>query len=347
MYGRRQSLLLGAALSVLSQLYRAAISLRRKLYQHGVLRHSNLPCKVISIGNITLGGTGKTPLVISVAALLSDKKRRAVVVSRGYGRKDESKILIVSDGQTVLADTVTGGDEPVLIGSKLSGVPVVVGSNRSEAARYAIQRFHPDVIILDDGFQHLRLNRDIDIVLVDATDPFGNERLFPAGILREPVAFLQRTHAVVITRADASSSVDELRARIHQATQARIYTSYQRPVDLIDCVTGDLKPLSALRGTRVLACSGIARPESFPALLRSLGAVIASECIYPDHHQYTKTDLAAVFKNAADERVNMVITTEKDAVRMRALKPDGIWALRIELAIVEQQEWETFLLNSL
>ncbi len=347
MYGRRRSLLFGGALSILSLLYRAIIDMRHALYRHGILKSKALPCKVISVGNITLGGTGKTPMVVSIAGLLAQKQKHPVVVSRGYGRKNEAEILVVSDGKAVLTDTRTGGDEPVLIGSRLSGIPVVAGSKRYEAAQYAFDRFDPDTVVLDDGFQHLGLRRDLDIVLVDATDPFGNGRLFPAGILREPLTALRRAQAVIITKADQSVSLEALKKRIQSVAPARIFTSFQRPADLIDDRTGDVKPLSVLRGTKVLAFSGIARPESFSALLRSLGAVLAGECIYPDHHEYAKTDLAAVFKKAADERGSMIVTTEKDAVRLRSLKPEGIWALRIELAIEEREEWETFLLNSL
>jgi tetraacyldisaccharide 4'-kinase len=346
LYGRKRSLLIGAVLSVLSLLYRSIIRLRQTLYQYGLLRSEKPACKVISVGNITLGGTGKTPMVIALAGLLSQKQKRPAVISRGYGRKDDSAVLIVSDGSSVLVDTLTGGDEPVLIGSKLSGVPVVVGKNRREASQFAVQRFGADLVILDDGFQHLKLKRDVDIVLIDAADPFGNGKLFPSGILREPVVSLRRAHAVVLTRADAADAVESLRERIRQVTAAPVFTSHERAADLIDTSTRDVKPLSVLRGTRMLAFSGIARPLSFAALLRSLGGVIAAECVYPDHHEYSKTDLAAIFQKAADERVSLIVTTEKDAVRLKGFNAGGIWALRIELSIVERQEWEAFLLNN-
>jgi len=347
MYGRKKSLLLGAALYLISLVFRVVIGLRKILYQYGMLTSRSLPCKVVSVGNITLGGTGKTPLVVSLAGFLSEKGMRPAVVSRGYGRKDESQTLIVSDERAVLTDTETGGDEPVLIGSKLPGVPVVVGCNRKAAAQNAIQRFNASVVILDDGFQHFRLKRDLDIALVDATDPFGNGKIFPAGILREPIEALRRAQAVIITRSDAVASIEALKSRIGRVTTARIFTSFQRPLDLVDDCTGELKPLSALRETRVLAFSGIARPESFTSLLETLGAVVSGECIYPDHYQFKKADLATIFKKAADDGVTMIVTTEKDAVRLRTLKPDGIWALRIEIVITEREEWETFIMNNI
>ncbi len=346
-YGRRQSPLLGGVLSVLSLMYRSIIGLRQALYRYGLLRSKKLDCTVISVGNITLGGTGKTPMVVAMAGLLSRKQRKPAVISRGYGRTDDSLTIVVSDGKSVLADAQTGGDEPVLIGSKLQGVPVVVGKRRYEASCYALQRFAVDLIILDDGFQHLKLKRNLDIVLVDAADPFGNEKLFPAGILREPVASLRRAQAVILTRADAPVMLETLKESIRRATAARIFTSRQKASDLIDIHTGSVKLLSALRGSRVLAFSGIARPQSFITLLKSLGAIVIAECSYPDHHQYSKTDLAAIFQKAADERVSMIVTTEKDGVRLAGFNTGGIWALRIEFCIIEQEEWETFLLNRL
>ncbi len=347
MYGRKQSRVLGALLSVLSMVYRFIIGLRQVLYRCGLLKSRKLDCTVVSVGNITLGGTGKTPMVIALASLLAQKQKKPAVISRGYGRKDDSVTLVVSDGRSVLTDAQTGGDEPVLIGSKLNGVPVIVGKRRYESSRYALQHFAVDLVILDDGFQHLKLKRDLDIVLVDAADPFGNGKLFPAGILREPAASLRRAHAVILTRAESSDDVDTLKDDIRRVTLAPIFTSRQQASDLIDKHSGDVKPLSALRGTRVLAFSGIARPQSFISLLKSLGATVAEECAYPDHHHYSKTDLAAIFQKAADRRVGMIVTTEKDAVRLMGFNTAGIWALRIELSIIEQQEWETFLLNSI
>ncbi len=346
-YGRRQSKLLGPVLSVLSLVYRVIIGLREVLYRCGLLKSRKLDCPVISVGNITLGGTGKTPMVVAVATLLAQSQKKPAVVSRGYGRADDSAIRIVSDGTSVLTDAQTGGDEPVLIGSKLQGVPVVVGKRRYEASYYALQRFAVDLIILDDGFQHLKLKRNLDIVLVDAANPFGNGRLFPAGILRDPVSSLRRAQAVVLTRTESPAAAETLSNEIRRVTAARIFTSRQRATDLIDAQSGDIKPLTALRGTRVLAFSGIARPQSFIASLKSLGAIVAAECAYPDHHQYSKTELATLFQKAADERVSMIVTTEKDAVRLARFNTGGIWALRIEFTVIEQQEWQTFLLNSL
>ena len=255
--------------------------------------------------------------------------------------------MVVSDGRSVLADPNQGGDEPVLMALKLPGVPVVAGKNRYRAARDAQRRFDPDIVILDDGFQHLHLTRTLDIVLVDARDPFGNGKLFPAGILREPISALERAHVVLITNADRTEDADALKRIVRQNTNARIFTSRQTPLDLIECRSGVTRPLSALREATVFGFSGIARPESFIALLRSLGAIIAGEQAYPDHYDFTRSDLASVYKSAADEKAAMIVTTEKDAVRLNRFKPEGIWALRIELSVFEHETWEEFLLKSL
>lgn len=347
MQGRRTSRFWGSLLSAISVLYGSAVYLRRIFFGLHIFKRKKILCPVISIGNLTLGGTGKTPTVIQVAQLLTRNNRRPVVVSRGYGRKDESEIIVVSDRQSVLVDAQTGGDEPVMMGSKLPGIPVVVGRRRYHAALRAVQRFRPDVVVLDDGFQHIQLKRDLDVVLVDAGNPFGNGKLFPAGILREPINALKRAHAVLITKTDMSTDVEKLKDTIRQHTGARIFTSRQVPVDLIDYRSSDLKPLAVLRGSRVLALSGIARPDSFTLLLKSLGADIVAACTYRDHFDYQKSDLAAVFRKAADEKISMIVTTEKDAIRLKKLHVDGVWALRIELTVAEGEEWEAFLLEGL
>jgi tetraacyldisaccharide 4'-kinase len=346
MYGRKRSILGEAFLSLLSLLYNTLIRLRAACYRLHVFTRHELPCAVISIGNITLGGTGKTPAVIQIAGLLHRQNRHPVVISRGYGRKDESEFAVVSNSSSVLVDARTGGDEPVLIAAKLPGVPVVVGRDRFRAGLEALRQFAPDIVILDDGFQHIQLKRTLDLVLVDARDPFGNRKLFPAGILREPLGSLKRAHAVLITNAGVAEDVQTLKNAIRQHTNAGIFTSRQTPLDLINVNGGEIKPLSVLKGSRVLAFSGIARPGSFTTMLQSLGAIIAAECTYPDHYDFKRSDLAAIFRKAADEKVSMIVTTEKDGVRLKDASPEGIWALRIELTVDEPEAWEALLLKS-
>jgi tetraacyldisaccharide 4'-kinase len=346
MYGRKRAFFIEGLLLPVSFCYGIAVRMRHALYALRIFRKKRLPCRVISVGNITLGGTGKTPTVIQIADFLLKNKRYPAVVSRGYGRKNEADIVAVSDGKAQLSDIAIAGDEASLIGSKLPGLPVVVGSDRYGAALFALQVFGPNAIILDDGFQHVRLRRDLDIVLVDAEDPFGNGRLFPSGILREPLKSLERAHVVLITRADKAVDIEALKTVIRRKTDAKIFTSRHSPIDLVDIRNSETRPFSSLRGATILAFSGIARPASFSALLRSLGADIRYEMVYPDHYVYKRADMAAIFQKAGDARATMIITTEKDAVRLKTLNPDGIWALRIELRVVETGEWEKIILEA-
>jgi tetraacyldisaccharide 4'-kinase len=347
MYGRKKSLLTSVFLRMLSLLYGSALLIRRGMYFLGVVQRKKTDQFIISVGNITVGGTGKTPAVMNIATILMNAGKRPAVVSRGYGRLDESSLVIVSDGSRVLADSRTGGDEPVLIGSAVPGLPVVVGRDRFKAACLAHERFGNDVVILDDGFQHVRLQRDLDIVLIDAGDPFGKGALFPAGILREPVSALNRAGAVLITGADRAANLESLRKTVRQRTGAPIFSSRLVPKDLVEVMTGEVKQLVSLQDATVIALSGIARPASFVSLLGSLGAVVKEKLIFPDHHAYSQADLAQLFQRAADCNAGMIVTTEKDAVRLRSHRPEGVWALRVELSVAEQEEWKSFLLRKL
>lgn len=341
MYGRRRSVILQTLLRMLSWVYAVIVQVRTWCYQAGALRRRRLPVPVLSVGNLTLGGTGKTPTVIQIAALLQQFGKRPAVVSRGYGRRDESTVQTVSDGTSILTSIGEGGDEPVLIAQRLAGVPVVVGSDRYQAGAYALSRFNSDVIVLDDGFQHMGLRRDLDIVLLNGADPFGKDLLFPAGILREPLSSLRRAQLVLITHADAVRDLTALTSRIRRYCAAPIFTSRYAPRDIVHVATGESRPLAALRGTATLAFSGIARPASFVSLLAGIGADIRSERHYPDHHAFTKADLAGLYQQAVDTGAVMIITTEKDAVRLQEMNPEGIWALRVELEVQERGSWES------
>ncbi len=345
MYGRRRSWIVGPVLSALSFFYLGALLTRRAWRRLPWSGGKKLPCPVISVGNIALGGTGKTPAVIDIAGLIQRSGKLPVVISRGYGRQDESLLSIVSDGRTVQHEPLRNGDEPVLIAERLAGVPVVAGADRYEASLAALREFHPDVVVLDDGFQHIRLHRTLDLVLIDAAEPFGNGKLFPAGILREPLSALKRAHAILITRADRGGDLTSLKATLGRYTAARIFTSSHVPLDLVNIATNETRQLSSLLNATVFAFSGVARPASFLSLLESLGAVVKNARSFPDHHVYSKHDLAEIFRQAADERVNLIVTTEKDAVRVHSLHAEGIWALRIALKVVESEAWERMLLE--
>ena len=347
MYGRKPSWFLGALLYFLSLVYGSLVRLRTAAYKVGLFKTRRLPCRVISVGNITVGGTGKTPTVINVASLMEKHGRRPLVLSRGYGRAEETSIAVVSDGNSVLLDTASGGDEPLMIANRLRTVPVVVGRDRFRSGVFACGQFRPDCIILDDGFQHLRLGRDLNIALIDAGDPFGKGRLFPAGILREPLPALRRADVIVITRVEQESDISRIKETLGKYTAARVYTARYAPRDFEAAVSGEVLPLEAVRGLRVFAFAGIARPGSLDSLLGSLGAVVAGTARFPDHHVYTDADLERVLRSAAECKATMVITTEKDTVRLKGLSPEGVWALRIDLDIIEQASWEELVVGNL
>jgi tetraacyldisaccharide 4'-kinase len=347
MYGKKSSGILGALLFFISLLYGMVVRLRALAYGWGLLRTRVLPIPVISIGNITLGGTGKTPATVNVAGILLKHGRKPVVLTRGYGRSDRSAVLVVSDGVSKNLDPLSGGDEPVLIASRLPRLPVVVGADRYRSGRVAIDRFHPDIAILDDGFQHIRLKRTLNIVLIDAVDPFGSGRLFPAGILREPMTALRRADIVLITREDMVENVIRLKETVRQNTDAPIFTARYSPRNLIEVATGETKPLDFLRGKPVFAFAGIASPDPFFSLLKTLGAIVTGTAVYGDHYSYTRSDLADLVRQSGEHSSALLVTTEKDGVRVRNMMPEGIWAVRIDLDVLERLAWEETVLKTL
>jgi len=295
-------------LRVASFLYRLPVFLRNRCYDMGLIRQEKLPCKVISVGNITVGGTGKTPTVIYLANLLKEKGFRPAVLSRGYKGKAKAPINIVSDGNRLFMKPEDCGDEPALIGKSVTGVPVLTGPKRAMTGRVAIEQFGADLLILDDAFQHRQLARDVDIVLVSAANPLGNGFLLPAGPLRESSASLKRSDLIVRTGVGSEAvplpvSKPEFRSR-HRATA------------LLNAATGLNRPLEDLRGCRVCAFAGIAHPDGFRETLTDAGAVMAVFLPFPDHHAYSREDIREIQKRAEEEKADLIVTTEKDGVKL-------------------------------
>ena len=327
----------------LSYLFLAVVSIRYFLYRTGLLRRYPLGTQVISIGNVTAGGTGKTPVTEIFARTLAAEGRKVAILSRGYRRKEApwwqrlftqviEKPLVVSDGRRVLLDSATGGDEPYMLASNLPGVAVVVDRNRVKAGRYAVNRLGCDTLILDDGFQYQKLKHSIEVVLVDSTNPFGNGNLLPRGILREPVRNLKRADIIFLTkcRGDVSAVKEEIR---RYNTTAEIVECNHTPKVMKDVWSREEFPLDWLRDKTVCTLSGIASPKGFENSLRHLGAKVVWCERYADHHRYDASEVLYALNRTADMGADALVTTEKAAVRVPRLETAPVKCLYLRIAI--------------
>ena len=331
---------LSAALAALSRLYATGQKVRAGCYGRGLLAVKKLPCKVISVGNITVGGTGKTPMTIYLAQKLQQAGARVAIISRGYKGSAESVGGSVSDGQNLLMNSDQAGDEPYLIASCLKNIPVVVGKNRFEAGRLALRNYRPDVILLDDAFQHLKLKRDIDIVLLDYSQPFGNGYLLPRGTLREAPEALQRASVCIATRAQAETGKNNLAEIKAIVGQTPIFRSFHEPYVYM-VKSGVQKPLhemtpqwdhlevQEIQSRKPLGFSGIARNDDFQLTVNRLGfnPVVFRE--FSDHHRYVADELDGIIRSAEASGANCLITTDKDYVRFA-----GLGSLTMDLIVV-------------
>jgi tetraacyldisaccharide 4'-kinase len=336
---------LRAVLGLFSLPYRGGVAARNRLYDLGILRQAKLPCPVISVGNLTVGGTGKTPTVILLANRLREKGRRPAVLSRGYGGRVGAPVSIVSDENRVLMEWGEAGDEPVLIARALPGVPVLTGAKRYLTGRAAVDRLGADILILDDAFQHRQLFRDLDIVLVNAALPFGNGRLLPGGPLREQIAALRRAHLIIRTGAEG----DPVELLEESASGLPVFRGTHRPQGVVEGRTGRLLPAASLQGEKVCAFAGIGRPEIFRRSLAALGAKVVSFRAFPDHDPYTRPGIDALRRLAAETGADRIITTEKDGVRLGDF-PDflnDVSLLRIGMEITPLESFEELIFSRL
>jgi tetraacyldisaccharide 4'-kinase len=341
-------LALSPLLTTLTYPYAWAYLLRLQAYRRGWAAIRRLPCRVISVGNLTLGGTGKTPIVEVVAGLLQREGIHVGVLSRGYGGRHQSGITVVSDGRRCLVPPEVAGDEPILLAEHLAGLPVIVGKDRYAAGLLAVERFGVDAIVLDDGFQHVQLARDLDILVLDAERPFGNGRLFPRGDLREWPAAIARADAIVLTRWETGAA-PALPALPCCRSELSLFRSQHTPRDLRKLAEGDILPLTSLKGRRILAFCGIGTPHHFGLTLQRLGAEIVAFVAFPDHHPYTRSEIEQLILTAKQHRLDTLVTTEKDGVRLRRLQPvaGSVWELRIGATIVDQEAaWKTCILGT-
>ena len=341
--------LLLALLRLLSLLYGCVIVLRVFLYKQGILSQHRLPCKVISLGNITVGGTGKTPTAQTLAAAIRDQGFKVAILNRGYRSDWRGEVGVVSDGRHIYMTANEAGDEAFQLAKNLPGIPVLIGKNRALSGQYAVEQFQVDVVILDDGYQHLQLARDVNIVLIDALNIFGNNYLLPRGTLREPLRNLDRADAVLLTKVDQSN--DEALTTI-RSTLARyndkavIVESVHRPQGFSEVANWyknaatAIQPSDTLRAVKILAFSGIGNPSSFEQTLHDLNTDIVTAVRYPDHYSYAMSEMQRLMQQAIDVGAQALVTTEKDAVKIPAefihsQRPLPVYVLTIEVELTD------------
>lgn len=341
-------------LYTLSLVFAALVQTRLWLYRKSIYRPHTLGCQVISIGNLTVGGTGKTPVVEVFARTLQQSGRKVAILSRGYKRDEESRWkrlkrrlqgeevppLVVSDGERLLLDSVWSGDEPYMLASNLKDVVVIVDKDRVKAGRWAITKYGCDTLILDDGFQYLTLKHRLDIVLVDRTNPFGNWRMLPRGILREPVRNIKRAGFIFITKSNGDGAEDIKKVLRQYNTEAEIVECRHCPRFLKNVYTDEVLPLDFLRDQPVTAISGIARPKGFEDELTRLGAKVLYHKRYADHHRYSQQEILDIINKGIQRGATCIITTEKDAVRFPMIERRDlpVYYLRVEIEMLSGEE---------
>ncbi|GAB1487706.1 tetraacyldisaccharide 4'-kinase [Opitutaceae bacterium] len=352
--GRREdsgAVVFAGFLQALSYLFSGITQARLWLYRKRILQDHPLGCLVVVVGNLTVGGTGKTPVVEKFARALRDRGRTVAILSRGYKSKSpslwkkswyalthtaEPPPKVVSDGRTVLLNSEEAGDEPYMLARNLPGVIVLVDKNRVKAGTYAIKQFGCDTLVLDDGFQYLPLKGRLNLLLVDKTNPFGNGFTLPRGILREPIKHLQRASYVFLTKSDGH----------RDAELEELIRTHNPDVDIIECAhrpkylqrfgSDERLPLDDLKGRRIGAFSGIAVPESFEKFLKDLGAQLVFTRRFLDHYRFGYDDFVEIFSAALANKVDYIVTTEKDAVRIADEMPCPVpvYYLRLEIEII-------------
>jgi len=348
----KRAALMRLALFGSSKLYTLGIKFYRFLYNVRILRDTTLGVQVIAIGNLTWGGTGKTPVVEKFARELRDAGRTVAILSRGYRskpsplhqslfdrllfRRDSTPPRVVSDGKSLLLDSEMAGDEPHMLASNLKDVVVLVDKDRVKSGRYAIEKYGCDTLLLDDGFQNWKLaGRRHDVVLIDRQEPFGNEHLIPRGSLREPPSHLLRANTIFITKSDGNTA--ELRRRITALNPtAPIIECIHSPMYLEDVFTGERKTLDFIKGRKVASLSGIAQPESFEQSLVKIGSELVYSKRFADHHRFSQQEILNAINRGKKRQAEIIVTTQKDAVRFPKLdrRDLPILFMRVEINIV-------------
>ncbi len=313
-----------------SLFYGSLVSIRKIFYETKILTTKSLKCKVISIGNITVGGSGKTPTVEYLSNLLQSKGYKVGIISRGYKRKSRST-TVVTDGKSKPESWGPFGDEPFLLAHKLKNIPIVVGTSKYKAGSMMIEKFQPDVILIDDGFQHLSLNRDLDIVLVNSKDIKSDHKLIPSGKLREPISNLTRADLIVITKTNVHQPSNYLINKIKSFNRPTIYNKIQIK-DLLQYKSNKTIKLEKIANKKVYLFSALGDNESFKKIMDNTGAKIVGHSKYPDHYEYTFEDLKDIEQKAKKCNAEFLITTEKDLVKINSqYNKIDIYAARMKM----------------
>lgn len=358
LYDRKDELSVKIAAGILfplSCIFSAIVRCRQYLYKKNIFQSASVGCPVIIVGNLTLGGTGKTPVVEKLARTLRENGRQVAILSRGYKSKREArwKVLwrwlthkneppprVVSNGKSLLLGSELAGDEPFMLASNLSNVVVIVDKDRVKAGHYAVKRFNSDVLILDDGYQYLPMRGYMNLLLIDSTNPFGNGHLIPRGILRESIKNIRRASYILLTKVVNSSvdSIIQVIRRYHPTV--KIIQCAHLPRNLTQLDRKDVRPITFLNEKKIMAFSGIASPDSFERFLYDNKANIVYTKRFVDHHRFSRDELNKIFDVACAKGVELVVTTEKDAVRIPNdfVPPIPTFFLKIEIEIVSGED---------
>ncbi len=343
---RKKNILISSVLRIFSWIYYIIIKIRKLCYLYGICNCKKLPCTVISVGNITVGGTGKTPAVIHIGKILQALHRKVAVISRGYKRNSKEKMTVVSDGKKILVSREEAGDEPYLIAMSLPAACVIVCNDRFLSGKYAYEKYKIDVIILDDGFQHIKLSRDMDIAVIDALTDLQGCSLLPRGILREPLAELKRAGIILLSRVNqvTKTKLSGMIRMLESYNPHAVYVqSIHQSIEIQDMLTNDEYNLNFIQDKRVAVLSSIGNSESFEMTIQDLGARILKRIRFPDHYEYT---LADIIRIRIESQGMHIVTTAKDAVRLLSFIDEinsmnvKIFILKIKLQIVQgAHEW--------
>ncbi len=331
-----------SALLPFSWLYGCGVVLRNLFYDWHIFRTERVGVPVISVGNITTGGTGKTPVVGLIAKMLQERTIRSAVVSRGY-KRETLGLVEVSDGSSLKATAREAGDEAFQLATRLRKTIVVVDEQRVRGARYAVNKLNAQAVVLDDGFQHRALHRDLDIVLIDASlSPFTMAML-PAGHRRDALHSLKRANAVLLTKVTPASNVEKLKEQIRIYSRAKMFSSSYGVTAFRRAKTGFSVDLNSVKGKHAVAFCGIGQPESFKESLEQLGVKVSSMLSFEDHHSYSDADVRKIVAEQENLKADYIITTEKDMVRLSSFdfsEKYPLFYLEIEVTIHEDEEWK-------